>query len=227
MSCREFLFLDFETNKRFEFFLMGYRLKGKTHQIVLDSELQGFADHHNLSVENPNEAILGILQIVLNEELQICGFGELEKNLLSRVISESKLVGFEEVIYLNLHRAAKRWKNKFHREKFENLPPVRKSANQFMLKAQKHSLISLSRLAGIEAPSDYAPGKTTSRFNALIKSLKIKNQLYDQLGRSTKAKGTKVLKHNLFDVEALPILYEAIMKDDPDLINSASSKLMD
>ena len=96
-----------------------------------------------------------------------------------------------------------------------------------MLKAQKHSLISLSRLAGIEAPSDYAPGKTTSRFNALIKSLKIKNQLYDQLGRSTKAKGTKVLEHNLFDVEALPILYEAIIKDDPDLINSASSKLID
>ena len=227
MSLSEFLFLDFETNKLGQFFMMGYQLKGETRQVVLNIELQGFANHNSLSVENPNEAILNILQIVLNERLQICAFGELEKRLVSKVASESNLSGSEEVVYVNLHRAAKRWKNKFYREEFENLPPVRKGANPFMLKSQKHSLISLCRLAGIEAPSDYAPGRTTSRFNALIKSLNLKNQTYDELGRSTKAKGTKALKHNLFDVEALPVLCEAIIKDDPSMIDWASSKLID
>lgn len=227
MTAKDLLFIDFETNKQGVFYLMGYQLNGETHQVVLNTELQGLADHNSLSVASPNEAILDILQLVLRRGLKICAYGTLEKSILQNIGSSSRLSYLEEVIYVNLQRAAKRWKNKFYRDEFESLPPIRKGADEFMSKAQRHSLISLCRLAGIEAPSDYAPGKTTRRFNDLIKSLKIKNQAYDFLGPSTKAKGTKGLKHNLFDVEALPILYAAIGRDDPGIIDWASSHLMD
>ena len=175
MNSEDLLFIDFETNKQGDFYLMGYQVNGKTHQVVLDTELQGFADHNGLPVVPPNEAILDIIQLVLRRGLRICAYGTLEKSILQNMASSVQLSGLEKAIYVNLHGAAKRWKNKFYRDYFESLPPIRKGADVFASKVQRHSLISLCRLAGIEAPSDYAPGKTTSRFNALIKSLKIKN----------------------------------------------------
>ena len=74
-----------------------------------------------------------------------------------------------------------------------------------------------------QAPSDYAPGKTTLRINTIIKGFKAKKKLT----RVQKAKATKVLKHNHYDVTILSVLLEEIIKKDPSRLQKAIYKLTD
>ena len=215
------LFVDFETNRAGDFYVLGIRYGEHFEQVVLTPELDGFAEHHGLTVQTPKEACEKLISICEDECRTMVAYGELERALVSSVLGiEINNCGFK---YLNLHRVAKKWKSKFHKASFDALPPLRRNASKFLMRGQVNSLASLTRLCGLEAPKDYAPGKTTSRFNSLIESLKKKNQDYSRLGPSTKAKGTKALKHNKFDVLALEPLLIAITRDSPPLLNTGFS----
>ena len=77
-----------------------------------------------------------------------------------------------------------------------------------------------------QAPSDYAPGKTTSRINHIIKGFKVKKE-FSKLTPVQKAKATKVLKHNHYDVTILSVLLEEIINKDPSCLKKAIYKLTD
>ena len=77
-----------------------------------------------------------------------------------------------------------------------------------------------------QAPSDYAPGKSTLRINTIIKGFKVKKE-FSKLTRVQKAKATKVLKHNHYDVTILSVLLEEIIKKDPSHLQKAIYKLKD
>ena len=131
-----------------------------------------------------------------------------------------------DIDYLNLARAARSWKNKFYKEAFDKLPELRKHSSNFI--AKKNSLASIMRLlpSKAQAPNDYAPGKTTSRINDIIKGFKVKKE-YSKLTPVQKAKATKLLKHNHYDVTILRILLEEIILKDPSRLAKAIYKLSD
>lgn len=81
------------------------------------------------------------------------------------------------------------------------------------------------RVANLMAPHDYAPGKTTQRINSVINALTRSGGDFDQITPTNKAKFTKLLKHNEFDVMALVHLFEGIQSSDPHLIENATCQL--
>ena len=81
-------------------------------------------------------------------------------------------------------------------------------------------------MIGCDAPADYAIGKTTSRFNKVISALEKNNQDYTSLTAVQKAKATKALKHNSYDVESMVELLSAIQGADPKIIERATALLL-
>ena len=81
------------------------------------------------------------------------------------------------------------------------------------------SLASVSRLFPVTIPAQYHPGQTSKRFKTVINALQLRNGEYSKLTPIQKAKATKALKHNLFDVEVLPIIFTKILKNNPNLLN--------
>ena len=76
-----------------------------------------------------------------------------------------------------------------------------------------------------KAPGDYAIGKTTSRFNAVINALEKRDQQYRELTAVQKAKATRVIKHNRYDVESMIAFFDVIQGTDPKVIEKAISPL--
>ena len=82
------------------------------------------------------------------------------------------------------------------------------------------------RLLGYPAPRTHAIGKTTARFNAVKMGLVRHGQAFERLTPTQKAKAANVSSHNRWDVQALPILLDAIAKDDQSIIDKATSKCL-
>jgi hypothetical protein len=83
------------------------------------------------------------------------------------------------------------------------------------------------RLTGFQAEKDYAPGKTTSRFNSVINALRLREQNFDNLTAVQKAKATKALKHNEFDVKAMSVLFNLIKEQDETCFKKSTVRLFD
>ncbi len=83
------------------------------------------------------------------------------------------------------------------------------------------------RLTDFAAPTDYAPGKTTKKFKAVISGLRFRNQQYDEITPHQKRSGTQVLKHNEFDVEAMKVLMKRITEEDVSCFKKCFTKLID
>jgi hypothetical protein len=121
-------------------------------------------------------------------------------------------------------KAAKRWKNKYHAQRFGKLGDFRKTASEFQKKTMRNPLASFMRLLDVDsqAPSDYAPGKTTMRINLVILGLSNRknNNEFSNLSSVQKQKATKLLKHNYFDVMAMKSLTEKILAEDLSCFNA-------
>jgi len=213
---KKLIFVDFETSLKGDFYVVGFKIDEHFEQIILNPDLAGLAAHHGLRMMSPTDACQYLLSICKSDDRTIVAYGNLERDLICDLLGlDRENSGFR---YLNLHRSAKKWKSKFYQDAFTALPPLRKNAHKFLKKSQKNSLASLSRLCGLEPPSDYGPGLTSIRFKAAITSLSKKQQNYERLGRSTKAKATKALKHNKYDVLAMEPMVHAISNSQLSLL---------
>ena len=221
------IFLDFETNTAKVFYAAGFCLQDtQPKQVILNENLFGLAKNRNLPILSPPEFAEQIFNLVTERNGYIVAFGPHEKdclNDLSQMISFSS--SWENIEYLNLHKSAKKWINRYHKDDFEKLPPVRKTAKGSTRKNPKWSLISVMRMANFPAPQTYAPGHTTSRFNSVMSGLIAKQQNFEKLTSVQKAKATKVLEHNSFDVAALPQLFRAIKKTNSRHLDAGLSQL--
>lgn len=70
-------------------------------------------------------------------------------------------------------------------------------------------------------------GQTTQRINSVIKALARRNGDFEQITPTNKAKFTKLLKHNEFDVMALVHLFDEIQSSDPHLIENATRPILE
>ena len=73
-------------------------------------------------------------------------------------------------------------------------------------------MLDFARLAGNEPPRDYGKGCEAQRIRYVIGQLE-KRVHYEVLTRVAKAKWTKVLKHNAYDVNAMAALCHRIATD--------------
>ena len=217
-------FLDFEANTKGDFYLVGYADANSFKQVILTPRLRGLASKLDADVTSPKAFAKFFLRSVRKHTGTIVAYSTAEQNYLETIFADEPMF-LDGLLYCNLHKAAKAWIRKYKQKEFDELPPFRKSANDYFKKRQRRSLGSICRLISFDAPVDYAPGKTTARFDTVISALEKKNHNYRNLTATQKAKGTKAIKHNRYDVKAMIELYHAIQKTDPALIEKATSRL--
>lgn len=207
------IYLDYETNQAGNCYLMGYQIDGEFTQIVTDRRLEGLAEFHNLEIKTPAKATYDLLSYAKDSNSIIIAYSEAEREYFQLLSTNFDSKKFTDTPYLNLLKAAKKWINIFKADEFDALQPFLLGANEFQARTLRRALCSVMRLTSFRAPNDYAPGRTTSRFKTVADALVMRSQSYSGLTRTQKAKATKVLKHNRFDVEALPVLFNDILSD--------------
>ena len=218
-------YLDFEssrptTSDAGDIFLAGVMRGAEFTQVILDQRLEGLATGRSFRLQNPSEFMRSLLDSIHSSSGKLVAYSEAEKNIFEgRKIFLTK--GKVNIPYCNLRKAAKKWISKYRRAEFKSLPPLVRGATDFDKRRHKRSLASVMRLTKFHAPKDYAIGKTTSRIYSVIKGLEAKGGDYSRLTRVQKAKATRFLKHNEFDVKSLQILYQTIYKDDPEIIKDS------
>ena len=215
------VYLDYETNIAYRFYIVGYLLNGNFEQVVLSNDLIGLAKEKELRTLDPLEATKEILNTALVNNLAIVAFSTAEKKIFKRLNKDGSLNDFKEVSYINLARASSLWISHNHWKRFQNLGTYQPNNPLY----QDRSLPSRMRLFPDQyhAPSGHGAGITTSRFNAVIDALSLRDQSYSDLTSTQKGKATKALKHNKWDVEVLPVLFDRILQEDPSCIDRAKS----
>ena len=168
------LYIDYETNKNMDFYMVGFSENGKSiEQVVLDPELRGFAEARNLAVADPLSTTKKLLAKAKQLDATIVAFSEAEKNIFKQMNASGELEEYRDVKYLNLAKASKGWIRRCRSQKFKDLGsylPNRKVKGMFR-KVLDNSLPSRMRLLDFNPPVTHAPGLTTSRFNALKSAL--------------------------------------------------------
>jgi hypothetical protein len=220
-----YLFLDFEANKAGEMYMAGFSTKGRTFQVVLNEKLQAAATHQGIDATSPENFVSEILEYIENNNLIIAAYSEAELNYCRDILG-NKHSGYQ-FSYLNLAKAAKTWINEFHKDSFisqgDYLPTLHKK-NRIRRRQLNNSLASRMRLTPFPPHCGYAPGKTTTRFNHVIAGLNCRKE-FTNLTPTQKGKWTKALKHNRFDVEALPVLLSHILKDSTVIIDTCTTEV--
>ena len=218
------LFLDFESDTKGNYYLAGSEVDGNFNQVILDLRLSGLATYRNLEIMNIRDFLEDICE--KNDELIIYGYSVHEKDVFNKIVENPSLKK-KNLKYTNLLKAAKSWVFNCRQQEFDDLPPFRKNASAFQAKTQRNSLASVMRLTDFQCPTDYAPGRTTKRFNMGIKGLERHDQDYKKLTKSQKRDLTQALSHNEFDVRALPILLNCITAEHPKALVRATKDLFD
>jgi len=215
------IYLDYETNKSYEFYVVGYLFNEDFEQVVLSNDLIGLAKKEKLRILDPLEATKEILNTALVNNLAIAAFSTAEKKIFERLNQDGSLNDFKKVTYINLAKASSLWMSHNHWERFQDLGPYQPTNPLY----QDRSLASRMRLfpEKYHAPSTHGAGITTKRFNAVINALILHDQSYSNLTGVQKGKATKALKHNKWDVEVLPVLFDKILQEDPSCIDRAKS----
>ena len=222
-----YAYIDFETSKTGEFYLVGVSIEGEFEQIVLTADLRGLAEQHSLRLMEPESFALHFLNLCEARGLCVAAYSNAEKETLEQLAP-----GFG-LKYLNLRKGAKKWIRRFRRREFENLPQLaeRSRITSGQRRQLRNSLYSVSRLLGAAGPerlprppfSTYGHRRTSGRFKAVMDALHRRGQDYSRLTPVQKAKGTKALGHNHFDVQVLPRLHAAIEKCDPKIVSASIS----
>ena len=211
-----FLYIDYETNKNMDFYMVGFSEDGqRIEQVVLDPDLRGFAKNRKLAVTDPLSITKSLLARAKRLNATIVAFSEAEKNVFKQLNAEGELEEFREIKYLNLAKASKVWIRRCRSQEFRNLGsylPNRKLKGMFR-KVLDNSLPSRMRLLDFKPPSTHAPGLTTTRFNVVKSALVKRAQNYSALTPTQKRKGTCAAKHNEWDVGALPVLLNAVKRE--------------
>lgn len=199
------LFIDFEGNTAGHQYIVGYLYNYTLCQVVLDKELSGLANFRGLPSMNLRQFIAHIQQLMLKEDLNsIASYTTHDIDELKAIQGFSRFMDEQKITHIDVHKVARQYLRKNHlkeyREMVDSLP------QNFHRK--RYSLINVMRFLEGTVPSDYAIGLTTSRFNRVRDALSKREQDYSSLTSVQKAKATKALKHNEYDVRSLRTILE-------------------
>ena len=214
-------YVDIETNKAGHFYLLGQQYDKHFKQFFLDQRFLGASKKTGIPISDPHALIENFASRVTKNNGFIVAYSNAELDIFRRLPGAAANPNFSGICYINLLSAAKHWIRRYKSSEFESLPPFRRNVPSFQSKRMRYSLASVMRLTDLNAPADYAPGRTTSRFNTVAAALQKRRHDFSSLTNVQKAKMTKVLKHNLFDVKAMPVLFEKIWETDPNCFKKA------
>tara|TARA_R110002153_G_scaffold157491_3_gene309501 strand:- start:2948 stop:3577 length:630 start_codon:yes stop_codon:yes gene_type:complete len=200
MDTEKILYIDFEGNTSGHLYLVGYSFDGNFHQVVLDKDLKGLADHHGFKAMSLEEFADDISKIIKSESITaIAGYTSHDIEILRKHKPFKDCMKHLAVAELDVHKVARSFIRKNHLKKFRDM--VKSLPTNYHRK--RYSLINVMLLIEGKVPQDYGIGKTTSRLNAARDSLILREQDYSRLTTTQKGKATKALKHNKYDVNSL------------------------
>ena len=113
---REFYYLDFESNKAGNLFLLGIEHKKKFTCYVINEDLSFLCDNEdyvtnfNIKFVNYKSIIIDLLKSIHDNNGVIVAYSIAELEIIQSIVSKENL---PDIDYINLARAARSWKNKF------------------------------------------------------------------------------------------------------------------
>jgi hypothetical protein len=217
------IYLDFEGYKNGTLALAGLSTGGSVRQVVVLPDLKPLAEAEGLEYRELPQFIQELVAELTTHKAELVAYSSAEEQTLKEKCKELGLNLGTTIKYHNIKLSAKKWINAIHRERFDALPPFRKRKRVQDQRRIQNSLASIMRLVGYEAPKDYAPGKTTKRINMVRAGLRSNAGIYEDLTPRQKADATCFMKHNDFDVAALPHLYAAIEAECPECLDVGHS----
>ena len=222
-----YLYLDFESNMKSEMYVVGYSFGHETRQVVLHPGLKKAAEEHDMGFCPPSDFVKDLLEMLRSCNLTLVAYSEAELNYVHLLSKNIDTAFCDEIKYLNLAKAAKTWIRKFRKNEMQQLGdflPTILRKDKIRRRQLNHSLASRMRLTDFNVQHGYAPGKTTTRFNYVIAALN-KRTDFQSLTPGQKRKWTMALKHNKFDVDALPVLMKSIGQDEPGILDFSTKSL--
>ena len=222
---KNFYFLDFESNKNGDIYLAGLYNQGNFEVFVFDPRLQTLAKEKKFTFVNIQEFVSNLLSIIKKTNGVLISYSSAEEKIIKANLPSCMELEPKKIEYLNLLKPAKKWINKFHKQSYSLLPPLRKKFNSFQQKRLKRSLASIMRLINYPIPVDYAPLGTTKRINDILSGLNRSRGDFKKLTPCQKQKCTKLIKHNFFDVIAMTFLLKDILEKEPKLISNSITYL--
>ena len=204
-----FIFLDFESFMDGPPLLSGTLIDGIFEQTVLDNRLKPAAE----AKEMPSCSLRGHAQELVGraerENRLICGYSNKELHDLESVLGRSC-----KKLYFNALPLAKKWRRRFYPHIEERVRQTRerlRRRNAF-LNGHGNRLLDFAEIMNVAPPRDYGRGCEAARLRHVIGQLDRRHE-YQRLTPVAKAKWTKALKHNKFDVVALECLVRRIARD--------------
>ncbi len=208
------LYLDFECNKQKTLYIAGYALDGELHQVVFHEGLAPLAVAKGLPQLSAADFISSLVNLLSVGQRELVAYSEHDMKVIIEHCNRLGLKFNKQIPYLNLAKAAGTWITRHKQTEFDKLPPVLLGADDYQQDQMEYSLASVMRLTTLKVPKSYGHMLTMQRLNTVIEGLRVQKGNYDRLTKVQKAKATKALNHNKYDVDALPVLYAAIAKDD-------------
>jgi hypothetical protein len=223
---QQHLYLDFECNKQKTLYIAGYALNGRLHQVVFHEGLAPMAAARRLPMISAADFIAELVDLLSAGERELVAYSEHDIKVIMEHCNREGLKFNTTIRYLNLAKAAGTWIAKHKQREFDELPPVLQNADEYQQDQMEYSLASVMRLTNLKPPKDYGHMITMQRLNTVIDALDIRQGDYESLTPIQKGKASKALKHNKYDVDALPVLYAAIAKDDEGCFRQARKEFV-
>lgn len=214
MDLEKIVFLDFETDTEGNFFCASFQQGRIFEQVILNEKLRPLADEKELRCLSPKAYISEIIDLVRNSIL--AAYTEAELNTIRNIFGEKGQKPLT-IKYCNMKTATMKYINTDpdRCKIFADLPPFVLGANNYQQRRMRRSLGSVARMFPVKIPAAYHPGQTSKRFKHVLKGLHVQNGDFSSLTRTQKAKATKALNHNKFDVEVLPVMFKKVLANNP------------
>lgn len=197
------VFFDFECKSHQEIYFLGVRRGRHTTQYACHPALDGIVRHHRLKAKDAKAACNDLLLLSRKHRQPLACYSRHDVRVLKKLFLD------REFCFLDMHKLAKRWINKFYYAEYRAHPNFMSPNGD----ADPWSLTSVAKFARIRWPDRYGKGKTLARISDVVSCLKEKNGRYDLVPADKKRRCFDVINHNRFDVEGLQSLFIHIKND--------------
>ena len=136
-----------------------------------------------------SDEVQKLVDLAEQEGRPIVAWSQHERQAIAERLEDESLARAFGAVYLDARRTAKRWHQKIHPEL--EIPVHERNG--------KYTLAALMAVTGYNVPTAFGTGLTGQRIRAVRTQLKKRNGHWASLTAVTKAKWTKLLKHNYHD----------------------------
>jgi len=215
------LYIDFESNKAGDLFLVGFDCGSGYTTWILHEELRGWAEGKGFRFATLDD----VLDLVCQYKT-IVAYSTIEKTVLNRITQERGRELPKEINYLNARKVAVSWANNTRKAEIDKLPVLGPRLNKH-IRPKRNALVGLARLVDMHSPTTHGFGVVTKRIGQVRKGLMAKSGKFDNLTRHQKVQAAKVITHNRFDVDAMKVLVNTALSERPALFKRHIKALTD